>query len=175
MSAFPKIPQVVLLHSVGCCCSPPATAPLPDGSCSSRTEVERWVLPWGFGDTSNAERFQCIPLPLPALRKGSQREWAQPSPSPWQICTFSTAWSTFWPHTFPSRGSSTSRGKSCPNTFPNKHPWTILLPQAPCSHPSLVLTFTGILLQPILLLWVALPQFHPMYCSQSLFFVPGAL
>lgn len=72
MSAFPKIPHVVLLHSVGCCCSPPATAPLPDGSCSSRTEVKRWLPLWGFGDTANAERSQWTSLPLPVPRKGSQ-------------------------------------------------------------------------------------------------------
>lgn len=72
MSAFPKIPHVVLLHSVGCSCSPPATAPLPDGSCSSGMEVERWLLSWGFGDTANAGRSQWTPLPLPVLRKGSQ-------------------------------------------------------------------------------------------------------
>lgn len=136
MSAFPKIPRVVSMCSVGCCCSPPATALLPDGSCSSGPKSSGDSCHEVLGTQQMLRGLSGYLCPYLSQGRGHSESagLSQPSPSPWQICIFSTAWST--PHIPLQRQQHKQR--KVMSKYISKHPWTILLPTAPCSHPNLI-------------------------------------
>lgn len=106
MSAFPKIPHVVSMCSVGCCCSPPATTLLPDGSCSSglKSSGDSCHEVLGTQQMLRGLSGYLCPYLSPGRGHSESAGLSQPSPSPWQICTFSTAWST--PHIPPPEAAA---------------------------------------------------------------------